>query len=335
MNRTEYQKFLNDTSKLIFDFLSNISKRYEEFDFLLSENFKRLYGQRLESKLLKPSIFKLIYDFAGGNNFDSVKEIAGAFELINISSYQANSSFDNKIGSYSKEQKDLQFISSYLTREIANQTILKLETEPYLKEELLKEVSTINEKIYLAQHIDLNVLTIQNLHKYKTDKKEYLKYYKMRCELGSGYFSGSCAKMACITAGNNSQSNLIFQIFNEYGTLLHMINDLGDYLPNKKYNNKIYQDNFSDFNNGRLTLPLFLMLTETNTEFSDYTIENIQNSIYPYLLSSKKFILTQYKELKKTVSLLENNEKSKMIKVLLSTIKSNKYFNQLKDDRNI
>ena len=52
----------------------------------------------------------------------------------------------------------------------------------------------------------------------------------------------------------------------------------------------------------------------------------------PFIKQCKSIILKEYKEMKAKSSKLERNEHSQMIKVLLSTIKSNKYFNQLKDE---
>lgn len=330
MKRIDYQNYLEDTSFIIREDLKEISEKYDFFNPLLSDDFKIVFDERLKYKLLKPTLFRLVYQYSGGKNFNSIKSVALAFELINISSYQANSSFDNKICAYDKEQKDLQFISSYLTREIANQLILELQIESQIKEQILFEFSKINENIYLAQHLDLNVLTINNYQTYQNNYSLYWKDYKQRCELGSGYFSGSCAKIASIIANKDTQeSNLLFDIFNKYGTLLHMINDLGDYLPNEKYRNKPYQDNLSDFKNGRLTLPLLLLLNN-NSDIKLFNEDNIVPSILPYLIQTKELIVADYKLLKREIKLLKRNQESDMIKILLSTIKSNKFFNILK-----
>lgn len=331
MNRSKYQDYLLDSSKLVNDLLYDVSKKYDDFDNNLSANFKILISERLDNKLLKPTIFRLLYEYSGGYNFNKYRKLACAFELINISSYQANTSFDNKVCAYDKEKKDLQFISSYLSREVANQYILELNIEPYIKEKLFFEFSKINEKIYLAQHLDLNVLTVNNFDYTSEDFNTYFNLYRTRCQLGSGYFSGVCASLACEIANNQKQSELVFEIFNQYGTLLHMINDLGDYLPMTKYKNKVYQDSYSDFKNGRLTLPLYLLLNKTELSVDDISIESIKSEILPFIKQSKSIILKEYKQMKAESSKLERNKHSQMIKVLLSTIKSNKYFNQLKE----
>lgn len=330
MNRIEFQNILSSTSKLVSKRLLEISETYIDTDDDLHSNFNIFFKTRKNKKLLKPTLFRIVYEMFGGTNFSTLIDVAVIFELINISSYQSNASFDNKIGATSKAEKDSQFISSSLTRELVNKLIISLDIPDKLKLIFLNDVSNINERIYIAQHYDLNILTIDNYNIYKNNTKKFHTDYYQKCRLGSGYFSGICAKIAVLFACDNVElSEQVFSSTETYGALLHMINDLGDYLPNKKYPNRSYQDDLSDFNNERLTLPLFLMLTKTNTDYSDYNEFNILEHIQPYLLDSKKQIISQYRNLLKNLEFIPKSENGNLYKLLLSTLKSNKYFNQL------
>ena len=174
------------------------------------------------------------------------------------------------------------------------------------------------------------MLTVRNYPLYKDDVDKYHSDYYERCRLGSGYFSGACARVAVLLACENVElSEKVFYSTQCYGALLHMINDLGDYLPDNMYNDRSYQDNLSDFKNGRLTLPLFLLLKSTNTEHFDYTENNISESIRPYLIGSKKHIISQYRNLIKGLSFIPSTDQGVLYKLMLSTLKSNKYFKQI------
>jgi len=327
MNRELYQEYLSETSKLVSDRLETISNTYKNIDKELHLNFNIVFSGRMSKKLLKPTLFRLVYEMFGGKNFKDIVDVAVIFELINISSYQSNASFDHKMGAYTKAQKDSQFISAFLTRELASSMVCNLNISDDLKFKIFKEISEINKNIYLAQHYDLNMMIIENYETYKNNKDKYHIDYYERCRLGSGYFSGATAKIAAQLAGASKyEIENIFNLTEKYGALLHMINDIGDYLPKDKYPNRIYQDDLSDFKNGRLSLPLFLLLTETNTKYEDYNIENIVKEIQPFLLESKNYIVSKYSSLKKEWDLIPKTTKGNIYKLMLVTLKSNKYF---------
>ncbi|HIP33274.1 MAG TPA: hypothetical protein EYG89_00750 [Bacteroidia bacterium] len=334
MNRELYQEYLSETSKLVSDRLETISNTYKDIDKELHQSFNIVFSGRVGKKLLKPTLFRLVYEMYGGKNFIDIIDIAVIFELINISSYQSNASFDHKMGAYTKAEKDSQFIASFLTRELANSLVYNLDICDDLKFKILQEISKINKNIYLAQHYDLNMMTIDNYETYSNDIEKYYIDYNERCRLGSGYFSGATAKVAALLAGaNEKDAKYIFKITEKYGTLLHMINDIGDYVPKEKYPNRIYQDDLSDFKNGRLTLPLFLLLTETNTKISNYKEEEIISEIQIFLSDSKNYITSQYSSLKKELNGISSTDAGNMYKLLLTTLKSNKYFYRISNGK--
>ena len=144
MNRIEFQNILNSTSELIAERMLEITNTYISLDDSLHSNFSVFFNARKSKKLLKPTLFRIVYEMYGGKDFSSLIDVAVIFELINISSYQSNAGFDNKKGAYSKSEKDSQFISSVLTRELVNKLVIELNISENLKLLMLDEISKIN-----------------------------------------------------------------------------------------------------------------------------------------------------------------------------------------------
>ncbi len=262
MDRKEYFNYLKDTSKLVLPYIEEQLELVCKNEPELKDVFLVFYKKRFSANLLKPTLFRLSYEICGGDKFKNIIPIAAAFEVLNISSYQANSSFDNKMGVLTKEEKDSQFIAAMISREISINLINESKND--IKESTLNDInnciSRSNHYIYKAQHYDLNLLTVNRIDKY-VKYEEYLSKYIDRCYLGSGFFSGQCALGGAIVAkADENLQNKLMEFAELYGTALHILNDLADYYPGEERRTKLYQDDFSDFNNGRLTLPLYLLL---------------------------------------------------------------------------
>lgn len=242
-------------------------------------------------------MFRLSYEICGGNNFNMLLPLAAAFEALNISSYQANSAFDNKVGIWSKEDKDNQFIASMISREVADKLIDKCEgvIDDSVLYKVKKCIGKSNAFIYKAQHYDLNLLTINRFKEYER-KEDYLRAYNDRCYFGSGVFSGQCALAGCIAANaSDDEQRAILKFAELYGTALHQINDLADYFPGEERQSKLYQDDFCDLNNGRLTLPLYLLLSSNNPVIAEKILRlNNKDCLLPEdILEVQKIILEE------------------------------------------
>ena len=130
-----------------------------------------------------------------------------------------------------------------------------------------------------------------------------------------------------------------------YGTALHQINDLADYFPGEERKSKLYQDDFCDLKNGRLTLPLYLLLNSSNPttvarvtplcskqafSFEEYAV--VQNILLEEGIvdACKDLTKTKFVEAKKHLQNFELSESKRLLLVLLSVLDSNKFFHRIK-----
>lgn len=349
MHKDLYIQFLSETSQKVFPILKqeiedNVFREKE-----LSEILLFFYKKRENKSLLKPTLFRLAYEICGGKEFDKVKNTAAAFEALNISSYQANSAFDNKMGILNKEAKDDQFIASMISREIATKLVLKdMDVLPHeTTSKIIKCISVSNLYIYKAQHYDLNLLSNANYGKYAVSEDKFNTDYHNRCYFGSGIFSGQTALAGAIMANANEGKQRALQLFGEiYGTALHKINDLADFFPGEERNDKLYQDNYCDIRNERLTFPVYRLRLNYQDKYkelcaliNDNSKADITQDV-TYILSNttlikdvQKVAREAYCEAKKALTIFETSNSKKMILTLLSVLDSNKFYHRTKDGK--
>jgi geranylgeranyl pyrophosphate synthase len=296
MSRSAYFEYLEETASLVGPFLEKVFRPYREQHEGLYNELMLFAGSRLRRPLQKPALFRLVYELCGGKDWEKYLPVAAAFELLNISSYQANASFDNKLGTITDEQKDAQFICAMISREIATTSMRKCK---YLScdqiADLEASLSKINHHIYQAQYLDMFVLTTAHLDRYENDEVRYLKDYFSRCHLGSGLFNSEICYWAGKLASHDDDKIDSLRTFGDhFGTGLHLINDLGDYAPiqDNQHNYRDYQDRYSDFRNGRLTIVLYYLLTQTKLELRTYVLS---------LLSKKKAAIEELSVLSQMV----------------------------------
>lgn len=269
MSRAEYFKYLKDTATVVGPYIEKLLQPYREQDEGLYNELMLFAGPRLRRPLQKPALFRLAYEVCGGKDWERYVPVAAAFELLNISSYQANASFDHKLGTLTDEKKDAQFIASMISRELAATAVREcrgLTRDQIMGLEMC--ISTINQHIYQAQYLDLFVLTILHIEQYQDNEDAYLKDYFSRCHHGSGFFNSEICSWAGKLAEVDSHAVGLLKMFGDhFGTGLHLLNDLGDYAPSvePQPNPRDYQDRYSDFRNGRLTIVLYYLLTRSNS----------------------------------------------------------------------
>ncbi|MBP7427871.1 MAG: hypothetical protein KBC05_00485 [Candidatus Hydrogenedentes bacterium] len=277
MSRAAYFKYLEETAAVVGPFIEKLLQPYREEPDGLYDALMLFAGTRLRRPLQKPALLRLSYEVCGGKDWERYVPVAAAFELLNISSYQANASFDNKLGTLTDEKKDAQFICSMISRELAIKTLRGC---PALSAQALagleESIGRVNEHIYLAQYYDLFVLNVRRLDAYRADEALFLADYEKRCFLGSGVFNGQICHWGARLAAGNRDCLAALQAFGEtFGTALQIANDTGDYSPTdpNEPNPRDYQDRYSDFRNGRLTAILYYLLArcpERGKEFFDY-----------------------------------------------------------------
>lgn len=347
MDRKRYIEYLNETSRMVMPFIKASMEKAVLGVPELENHLFYLFKYREDRPLLKPTLFRLAYESCGGKEFETYLPFAAACELLNISSYQANSSFDNKLGVLSNEDKDGQVMAAMITRELAARLVYQISDGRFIGEKKLKElaecISTSNLFIYKAQHYDLNVLSFSNrkmFECYIQDRELYLRDYHKRCYFGSGVFSGQVALAGAIAAdADNAHRDALMKFGEIYGTALHKINDLGDFLPGEERHGRIYQDFFCDIRNGRLTWPVYELYTKFPNIYTD--IMNILNEdrpnydeIHTLFISLaivdgvKKEAKNSYIAAKKVVKDIPLYSSKSGLLSMLSVLKSNKYYHR-------
>lgn len=258
MDKSQYFELMRETSAVVFPLLAERIDALQAVDPGLHPIVRYIVDKRDTTLLLRPFLIRLTYEMCGGLDWRAIAPVGAAFELVNISSYQANSAFDSKHQVLSPSQKNSQFIASMVTREMASDIIAATRSHlpDSIVDELLQDISSCNKNIYFAQHLDLNELVVANHRRYR-DKNAFLAEYTKRCRLGCGIFTGLCAKAGGLLAGASSDELEALRSFGEeFGVALQIVNDLGDFVPPDiaPAVDRVYQDQYCDLRNGRLTL---------------------------------------------------------------------------------
>ncbi|NOR45622.1 MAG: hypothetical protein GQ534_08570 [Candidatus Delongbacteria bacterium] len=282
MDKDLYFSKMRETSERVFHLILKYLDRIKDVNSDLYEILMFLVNKRNHRPLLKPFLLRYSYEICGGKNWEQeIIPFCAVFELLNISSYQANSSFDNKLSIFTHDDKNSQFLASVITRELCLEILS--ESKDKHKNNVITvrdSLSKSNKFMYIAQHYDLNLLKISNLNKYLNDEPLYMKDYFNRCYYGTGIFNGQCTFIGGLLAGaNNEQLEAIKNFGESYGIGLQIINDLADFVPpgTGEITEKVYKDQFSDLKNGKLTLGMYQILKIKKKE-TDWIFERIRNS---------------------------------------------------------
>lgn len=348
MDKQRYVDYLNETSEKVSPFIQDVLQPYANLDRQLYEGIMFFVERRLHRQMLKPALLRAAYELCGGKEWEKITPACAAFEFINISSYQANATFDNKLGILTKKQQDTQFIAAMSTREVAEDCVRAMRGA--FDDSLLARISDCmsisNKYIYIAQHWDINLLTVANADRYE-NYDYFLAEYAKRCHFGSGVFSGQCAYAGGLLAGASKNELDALKSFGEaFGTALHMINDLGDFIPPVDTGHQIrdYQDYFSDMRNGRLTLPVYLLRQHAalgdslaqealaKAKANPSTFEDMRRVILQTAIHLRIVELAKTKVLEAiaTVEWARGVPSYGLLRAMLSVVESNKYIGRLR-----
>jgi geranylgeranyl pyrophosphate synthase len=351
-NREQYFSLMKDFTAQVKSLIEKYISSYCKHNEILPSLSFFLNRRRLQKNcLLKPFLAKLSYDVAGGRNIDEILPVAAVAELINTSSYQANSVLDGKYGLLTKLDKDNQLIASMITREMADRIIDDTPFNDYRKNQLKSLYSEANNFIYYGQFYELNILHCRNLNVDKLDIDDYLNLYLTKCDYISGIFSRNVALSGAILASDDQfKLNAIGNYARNFGIGLNIINDLSDYLPLSNQNAlpsyKVPEDQYSDVRNGRIFLPVFYALKVGNDEQRNYILEMLNGAdissenrlirLTNILLTTKAIrytfsIAKKYmKKAKKYLHPLPRATERDLLSVMASVIKTNKFIYYLR-----
>ena len=148
--------------------------------------------------------------------------------------------------------------------------------------------------MYAGQYIDLNVLIASNAgHVLELSLPNYLELYRQRCDLIGGTTVANCAAWALRLSGSVDikQCDDIENLFRHWGMIMQMINDLSDFavfIDKKQY------VRYTDVNEGKITLPFFLILQKLKQQKEGADMLNMVNRIRVFDEKTKDRFFTRY-----------------------------------------
>lgn len=283
MKDNRYNEMLLITSVVQQHLKCFLKQEFEEESYfgLQNDSFKYMFDRRFNKKIwLRPYVCAMVFKQYGDLYVDNKsinKLILPALtvsEVFNISTYQSNVVFDDKIKNESISNVN-QFISSFITFNLAVKLLKKTEIS---QEKILKCIDVLNEcneNVYLGQYIDLNLLVANNVtNVMDMSEDEYINLYLERCDKIGGTTVDTCATWAYVIAGKDdtNELNSLRELFRTWGQLMQMANDLSDYTV--FINQKDYV-RYTDIKAGKITLPFYYILSSMSKEDADSIIKNL------------------------------------------------------------
>lgn len=350
--RNDYFILLRATSQTIKPLINSSLRRFVNKLGPSATYIRLLADQRLtdSAMLLRPFLVRLAYEAAGGSDWLTIAPVCAAAELLNISSYQSNLSFDGKHHLASQLDRSNQFIASALTREAAFELIDSLQVMNVKRAQSHFAVSNI--QIYIGQHYDLNVLTAKS-YDLSINFEQYLSAYRRRCYGLSGAFAEQCGRVGAILANASSHIEDSLGTFGqEFGVGLQLVNDVGDFTPTPGIGTDTLRKNydcFTDLVEGRLTLPIAYALTHgfsSDREMLWNLIKNcsltqkeksiafecvLRSGAFTY---AKRLASEHKKHCKTMLHTLFPSLARDMLSIMASQLTTNKYFYELNQTHN-
>lgn len=284
MRDNRYNEMLLITSEV-----QQYLKRFLELEFkeesyfgLENVSFNYMFDRRFKKQIwLRPYVCAMVFKQYGDlypNNKNAINRIIlpalTVSEVFNISTYQSNVVFDDKIMNESISNVN-QFISSFITFNLAIKLLQKTEIQHEKILACIDVLNECNENVYLGQYIDLNLLVTNNVANVMAlSESDYLNLYLERCEKIGGTTVDTCATWAYTIAGGNDflELNKLRELFRIWGQLMQMANDLSDYTVFINQNNYV---RYTDIRAGKITLPFYFILSSMSQEKASTFIKDI------------------------------------------------------------
>lgn len=271
-----------ETSKtigsVILDYLEPLKKENQELYKICLELLKKRIGT------FETRAYLMRFSFEMCSEKKWTKEIVhacAAIELELASMYYTNRIFDDKGGKEILSQPKNQFMAAMITRDLASQALTKACSKVNYKTFIgIKDLfDEINKIFYIGQFFEVSY----NIYKpsLKLDFDDLLQlYYKRDYGVNNSFFEKIGMIGAILGEGTKKQVETLANFGKDYGMMLQIINDIGDFVP-PKYNlgteEKLPEDAYSDIKHGKLTLPIIYSLTHGSKEDNKLVIEALTN----------------------------------------------------------
>jgi|GEM_PF-4495933 len=342
MNERRYFALMRETSditdKIILDEIERV------YSGRLREEVSDLPRRRVERRKPKsrPALMRMTYELCGGKNWRDFENVAAALEMLNLSTYVLNYVLDDKGGEKPKQQRNNECMVAMMQRELAQGLVrkdaTKMTLEQYLAiDERLSEINRFTSGV--GQFLDGNTL--------REVQENHVEAYIARCEGLTGRFMQYVAEIGGILAGSSEEEvHHLGEFGRNYGTIIQIINDLDDYLPEEgvgRSAGKVYQDQYSDLRHGCLTFPAYLVMTQ-GTEEEKAAVEQVQGRIdappsecykvteallrIDAVNQGKELAKGLAKEAKKALQHFEKSEARDYLSAALSVYRSNRIYKE-------
>lgn len=275
-----YETVSNEVKQELSKYYGSYIKQYG----IDSDEFLFVLRQRLEKeKLLRPFVSYMSFmatkrDYLLHKYKEIVLPLMVVSELFNMSTYQTNYILDKKF-LYLLKNTNNQLLYSVFSMSICHSIIQQIEVDNQGKNSIWRLLSECNEKVYLGQNIDINVLSFTNINELQSfEYKEIERLYLKRCML----LGGSTINFAllCSFKVEASYEKELFDDFSQigdiYGGLMQLLNDLDDFL----------NGNLSDIKNGKVSCFLWSIIKN-----HDYNQKRVLTFLEELSLSDKKDII--------------------------------------------
>lgn len=236
----------------------------ESLDYMFDRRFAREIWLRPYVCAMVLKQYGLLYTETGSVS-ERVLPALTASEVFNISTYQSNLVFDDKIKNVTISNVN-QFISSFVTFDLAVQILQRLDLPKDKVLECVGVLNDCNKEVYKGQFIDLNVLVTRSAGGILTmPEQEYVKLYLDRCRRIGGTTVDTCASWAYAISGREDPRELgkLRELFLTWGQLMQMANDLSDYTVFINHRDLV---RYTDLRAGKITYPFYLILTSMPEE---------------------------------------------------------------------
>ena len=267
MKADVYFRYMKETSNVVDNAIIKLIEPLKNIneDLYKSVLYHPKRRKSFATPKIKPNFVRLGYEICNGKNWKKIIPACVAVELVNLSWYIIDSMFDEKGGAWTKDKINNEIISALILRQIAFNVLDDLKYSDKKINEIKTLLNEMNYYISLYQFLDLNVITLKNLNKFKKFEK-YLEQYEKKCYSVGGKFYENCLKIGALLANaNQKQIAALSKFGNYFGIAFQIVHEVGDLIPPEKKSYpeefKYYQDQYNSIRYKKLTLPIYLALS--------------------------------------------------------------------------
>ena len=282
MFKDEYKRIMLETSKAIGSIILEYLKPLKNENQELYETCLELLIKKIGTFETRAYFLRFSYEICSGKKWTKeIMHACAAIEMELASMYYTNRIFDDKGGQAILSQPKNQFMAAMITRDLASQALTracsKVDYKIFVKiKNIFDEISKI---FYIGQFFEVS----HNIYSrsIKLDFEYLLNfYYKRNYGVNNSFFEKIGIIGAILGNGTKIQIEALANFGKDYGMMLQIINDIGDFVP-PQYNlgteEKLPEDAYSDIKHRKLTLPIIYSLTHGDKKDNQIIVEALMN----------------------------------------------------------